>query len=419
MTSTIKISVNGDASPNISMPISAFMGEGYQGCAGSYVIFANEFFGSSAACNIQNTYFCAGSGTNGAGAWSKMPIPFSNGITITLTMSTATPGSGTLWSNIQGDTATDNFPYTEKLWASYILPSTSGGGAGSGLGVATGASTASYAQEKIVDYAGSNPGRYIGTYFLDDDTPGSLSPKYATLEGNYRIYTDASNAVWTASATLSTTTKIMDSNGNLQTASSGTTGGSIPSSWGCYTGATTTDNTVTWTATVGEPWTVWRASKAYSLACMSVLDTNGNIETITTTGTSGSSAPAWPSTGSCTGTTTTDNTAHWRCSLGSTMIKAAMRSTGTEDYFLSSNYFQNYTAPFAFGTGGLDSGIGFPYNTSGNGTVSAYRFYKYEPIRFNHSVTVYRENGDSSQVPISSGTSTALETGWWYTQDTN
>jgi hypothetical protein len=99
------------------------------------------------------------------------------------------------------------------------------------------------------------------------------------------------------------------------------------------------------------------------------------------------------------------------------MVKAALRSTGTEDFYLSSFYFVNNIEPLAY-PNGIESGIQFPYSASG-GTVGAYRFFLREPIRFNHSLTVYRENGDSSQVPITSGTSTALETAWFYTQDTN
>jgi hypothetical protein len=398
--STISITVNGGASPTISMPLSAFFGAGYLGANGSTLDQYSSIF-VRAASNATNAYDVDIS--------TRLPIPFANAITITLTVNVS---NLTLWSEVQGNSAPDTWPYTEKLWAQYICPTTA---TSTTLCAATGASTPSYGQEQIANYVGSNPGRLAGIYFLTDNTPGNMLPRFADLEGNYRIFTDKATYVWSADHTLSGSVTLMDPNGNQQTASSGTTGGTIPTTWGCYTGATTSDNTATWIATVGTPANVWRASKAYSLACMSVLDTNGNIETVTITGTTGSSAPAWPSTASCPGTSTTDGGVTWKCSLGSSSVKADLVSTGTEDFFFSLDYWINQV-PEHYGASEI--GMGFPVSTS-SGTVSAWRYFVSEPIRFNTSLTVYHENGDSSDVPITSGTGTSLQTVWFYTQDTN
>jgi len=80
--------------------------------------------------------------------------------------------------------------------------------------------------------------------------------------------------------------------------------------WSTTNGATKVDGTVTW-INQGNPITPlvgYTGNRAYALH-VRILDTNGNIQIVTTAGTSGASAPSWVTT---VGTTTIDNgTLRW------------------------------------------------------------------------------------------------------------
>ena len=378
---TINISVNGEATPSISGVIGYLFGSMYKNT------------GSGAATHVESSLW----GYNSYGQYLKVPIPYTNGVVISVT-----PNSSiTYWYTINGQTSvpTTNWTDTKKLRAIPLV-----------RGTPTSNATAAYAQENLVNYAGT-AGRYVGLWTMSDDFPGSLSPDFANLEGNYRIFTDTFNWVWAASTSTTSSTTIMDPNGNLQTSGGGTTGGTIPSSWGLYTGATTTDGSVTWVATVGEPANVYFVSQPYSIAGMSVYDSNGNVETVTTTGTTGGSAPSWPSTGSCPGTVTIDNSAHWTCSLGSTVVHAAYESSGTEDYPGLASYFSGTN----YGVAG-DGEIGITQKNSS--TVGWWRWHLRNPIRFNNAIAIYRENGDSSEKTFT-GSASTWQTAWIYTSETN
>ena len=378
---TINISVNGEATPSISGVIGYLFGSMYKNT------------GSGAATHVESSLW----GYNSYGQYLKVPIPYTNGVVISVT-----PNSSiTYWYTINGQTSvpTTNWTDTKKLRAIPLV-----------RGTPTSNATAAYAQENLVNYAGT-AGRYVGLWTMSDDFPGSLSPDFANLEGNYRIFTDTFNWVWAASTSTTSSTTIMDPNGNLQTSGGGTTGGTIPSSWGLYTGATTTDGSVTWVATVGEPANVYFVSQPYSIAGMSVYDSNGNVETVTTTGTTGGSAPSWPSTGSCPGTVTIDNSVHWTCSLGSTVVHAAYESSGTEDYPGLASYFSGTN----YGVAG-DGEIGITQKNSS--TVGWWRWHLRNPIRFNNAIAIYRENGDSSEKTFT-GSASTWQTAWIYTSETN
>jgi len=122
--------------------------------------------------------------------------------------------------------------------------------------------------------------------------------------------------VWLASTAFALGVSTVDSNGNVQVVTTaGTTGSSTPS-WNTTGGDTTTDGTVTWTnegsgIVSGKvpSGRVWAASTAFIIGA-TIVDSNGNIQACSTSGTSGSSAPTWASTA---GTITTDGTAAWTC----------------------------------------------------------------------------------------------------------
>ena len=81
--------------------------------------------------------------------------------------------------------------------------------------------------------------------------------------------------------------------------------GTIVPMWGYFCGTAVTGSTATCAAldpnTAGTPPT-WAASTAYVLGTL-ILDSNGNVQKVTTAGTSGTAAPSWATTA---GTTTQD-----------------------------------------------------------------------------------------------------------------
>jgi hypothetical protein len=69
----------------------------------------------------------------------------------------------------------------------------------------------------------------------------------------------------------------------------------------------------------------WQASYDYSSTQDKIIDPNGNVEVVSTTGTSGSTEPAWPT---AAGTVTDDGTAAWKmypgCSTAATTSSAGV-----------------------------------------------------------------------------------------------
>ena len=104
---------------------------------------------------------------------------------------------------------------------------------------------------------------------------------------------------------------VVDSNGNVQTVTSSGISGVTQPTWS--NSGTTSDGSVTWTF-VGtfsnsNATTSWIASNIYATGAV-VIDSNGNAQQATSGGTSGPVAPSWNAT---IGGSTTDNTAHWIC----------------------------------------------------------------------------------------------------------
>lgn len=141
--------------------------------------------------------------------------------------------------------------------------------------------------------------------------------------------------------------EIVDSNGNLQkVTTAGTTDSSAPTwnatsggtttdgtvvwtnqgapsvaAWGIAYGQTTTDGTVIWSCVGSATGATWTANQSFYLpvagfapptqydpyGSADVLDSNGDVEFVVSTGVTGSSAPSW----GAQSTNTTDNTVTW------------------------------------------------------------------------------------------------------------
>ena len=88
------------------------------------------------------------------------------------------------------------------------------------------------------------------------------------------------------------------------------TSGTTQPSWPSATGATKMDGTVIWLnqGNIATPINSWQATHSYNAVGLRILDSNGNVEVVTTKGTSGSSPPSWATTA---GSPTTDGTVKW------------------------------------------------------------------------------------------------------------
>ena len=100
---------------------------------------------------------------------------------------------------------------------------------------------------------------------------------------------------WIANHAFRMGDEIVDSNANVQQVTTPATSGGVVPVWAVGPlGATTADSGVTWTlVSIGSP--AWAASHVFSVGNL-ILDSNGNWEVVTLAGTSGATAPTWPTT---------------------------------------------------------------------------------------------------------------------------
>lgn len=106
--------------------------------------------------------------------------------------------------------------------------------------------------------------------------------------------------------------------------------GSLPPGWTNPNGTTTTDNHVTWITggiLTANPIGTWLAGHNYALSTIRVLDTNGNVEVSTGTGTSGGTQPIWPT---APGSTILDGTVTWTNAgpVGTFALKSSSGTSG-------------------------------------------------------------------------------------------
>lgn len=150
------------------------------------------------------------------------------------------------------------------------------------------------------------------------------------------LNTWVAGAVWNTPTTPLFSTFIIDTNGNIQQLTSGSTfiSGSSAPAWSTqvpaagnnFSGGQTSDGGVIWTnrgnpvenwgianngtavtPTVGTSRVAWGANTFYSLAGV-IIDTNGNLQQVTVAGKSGTSNPTWATS---VGNSTTDGTVKW------------------------------------------------------------------------------------------------------------
>jgi hypothetical protein len=144
---------------------------------------------------------------------------------------------------------------------------------------------------------------------------GSQAPAWATTAfanttAGAVIWTAGGSPQWQANNSYAVGDMILDDNQNLQVVvTAGKSGNSAPT-WNPAAGQTTADNTGVTPASSGVTWNnlgtpTWQPNTNYAAKTV-ILDSNGNIQTVTTAGVSGNSTPNWPQPPEPVGQTTTD-----------------------------------------------------------------------------------------------------------------
>lgn len=131
---------------------------------------------------------------------------------------------------------------------------------------------------------------------------------------------------WNASSAYSVGREILDSHFQIQVVSVAGTSGSTTPPWSVTAGGSTTDGTVTWLdqGALSASAAGWQANFLYTKGT-EILDSNNNIELVTTGGRSGAATPIWSTT---VGATTADQGVRW-LNLGAFASSALAAAGGT------------------------------------------------------------------------------------------
>lgn len=135
---------------------------------------------------------------------------------------------------------------------------------------------------------------------------------------------------WQPSASYASHSLLLDPNGNIQFSNALVTSGAQPPTWATTFGAVTLETLSGWVNS-GAPST-WSANTVFrqDQAPVFIIDSNSNLQQLTTSGTSGATAPAWVTV---LGNTTADGTAVWTC----------RSNTGAQTVFSGYQYMYVYS----------------------------------------------------------------------------
>lgn len=217
----------------------------------------------------------------------------------------------------------------------------------------------------LVNKAGVS-GRLVGVFMLADEYPGSEQNYNAELEGNFRFWLDKVATTWVASTSYSLGATIIDSQGNEQTVTTAGTSGSSAPSWAVAGAATTTDGSVTWTCAPGDPPNALTGL----IAGGSQTPFVGFVFTDPNGNAQRCTYSGAVSVSNIAGTTWATGTGSSTTCGGATFVcdgpplKSSFQTSGTEDYFLMG--FYGYGALSGGASGNGETGTAMNSTSSGS-----------------------------------------------------
>jgi hypothetical protein len=191
------------------------------------------------------------------------------------------------------------------------------------------------------------------TEFLFASAQASGTATVCAAGGCLMNFTDTP---WLASTNYSVGQEVLDSNLNIQVVSVAGTSGAAAPTWSKVVGAATTDGTVNWLdqgALSAATLAAWKANHTYALNTR-ILDSNGNVELVTTAGKSGAKAPTWSTVA---GVVTDDGTVVWT-NVGAVATHALSSSGGASGTIIDNTV----------GSGTLGGASQIYFSTLGNQT---------------------------------------------------
>lgn len=161
---------------------------------------------------------------------------------------------------------------------------------------------------------------------------------------------------WKASTAYVVGQEVIDTHFQIQVVRTAGTSRNVAPAWSAVKGATTNDNTIRWLnqGPISASYATWIASHAYAVGT-EIVDSNKNIQLVTTAGTSKAGAhPAWSAV---VNATTADNTVRWR-NVGAIATTALASSGGTSGIIIDNTV----------GSGTLAGASQVYFSTQGNQT---------------------------------------------------
>ncbi|MGA8533374.1 MAG: hypothetical protein WB615_04645, partial [Candidatus Tumulicola sp.] len=179
------------------------------------------------------------------------------------------------------------------------------------------------AGQAVVDSNG-----YVQTV-LNAGTSAASAPAWGdaleetTADGGVEWLNQGPPTIWARGIDYRPGQFFVDTNSKVQSVAIGGTSGATQFRWNATPGATTGDGTVVWVNTGSG---IWQANAAYA-AGQFVVDSNGNLQTVTTAGTSGATPPAWSMVA---GATTQDGGVTWTGQIWTSLELQTLQVTASQ-----------------------------------------------------------------------------------------
>ena len=164
------------------------------------------------------------------------------------------------------------------------------------------------------------------------------------------------NRPWTAGTAFGAKVEVLDPHFQVQVVKTAGTSGAVAPAWNTTLGGTTNDGTVVWVnqGPHSASHASWAASTHFNVGT-EIIDTNKNIQLVTTAGTTGAAHPNWPQG---VGAPVPDNTVRW-LNVGPLATVSVSESGGTSGMIMDSTVIGSDNVYFSTqGTQACSDGTG-------------------------------------------------------------